>query len=121
LTGGDELVAPGPALGPGEIYDISRFSLPALAGFAGAEVERVETLRDDPDTTRAAIGRALGCDVVVICGGVSVGPHDHVRGALSALDVEERFWRVSLRPGKPTWFGVSSAGAGSDRTLVFGL
>jgi molybdopterin molybdotransferase len=121
LTGGDELVPPGPALGPGQIYDTSRFSLPALAGFAGAEVAPVETLRDDPEATRAAIGAALGSDVVVICGGVSVGPHDHVRAALSALGVEEHFWRVALRPGKPTWFGVSGAGTGEDRTLVFGL
>ena len=53
--------------------------------------------------------------MVVVSGGVSVGPHDHVKPALAALGVEERFWRVALRPGKPTWFGMRGG------TLVFGL
>jgi molybdopterin molybdotransferase len=46
---------------------------------------------------------------------VSVGPHDHVKDALGALGAEECFWGVSLKPGRPTWFGVR------DGTLVFGL
>jgi molybdopterin molybdotransferase len=54
-------------------------------------------------------------DVVVVSGGVSVGVHDHVKAALAALEVEERFWGVALKPGKPTWFGVRGS------TLVFGL
>ncbi len=48
-------------------------------------------------------------------GGVSVGPHDHVKPALEALGVREVFWRVALQPGKPTWFGTRG------RQLVFGL
>jgi molybdopterin molybdotransferase len=52
----------------------------------------------------------------VISGGVSVGPHDHVRPTLAALGAEEVFWGVALRPGKPTWFGVAPSGC-----LVFGL
>jgi molybdopterin molybdotransferase len=47
---------------------------------------------------------------------VSVGPHDHVKPALAALGVEERFWGVRLKPGKPTWFGSAA-----DGKLVFGL
>jgi molybdopterin molybdotransferase len=47
---------------------------------------------------------------------VSVGPHDHVKPALAALGVQERFWGVALQPGKPTWFGVLP-----DGPLVFGL
>ena len=43
--------------------------------------------------------------MVIVTGGVSVGPHDHVKPALAALGVEEVFWRVALQPGKPTWFG----------------
>ena len=57
-------------------------------------------------------------DVVVVCGGVSVGEHDHVRPALESLGVEQVFWGVSLRPGKPTYFGVAAPGRGA---LVFGL
>ncbi len=53
---------------------------------------------------------------MIISGGVSVGPHDHVKPVLAELGVREVFWSVSLQPGKPTWFGT-----GSDRQLVFGL
>jgi molybdopterin molybdotransferase len=56
--------------------------------------------------------------VVCVSGGVSVGPHDHAKGALAQLGVEERFWGVALKPGKPTWFGVQE---GERRALVFGL
>ena len=52
----------------------------------------------------------------MICGGVSVGEHDHVKEALASLGVDQVFWRVALKPGKPTWFGVAPGGA-----LVFGL
>jgi molybdopterin molybdotransferase len=80
------------------------------------ELVGIETVKDDPEMTRAAIERMLGAEIAVICGGVSVGEHDHVKGALASLGVEEVFWRVALKPGKPTWFGVGPAG-----TLVFGL
>ncbi len=53
--------------------------------------------------------------MVCVSGGVSVGPHDHVKPALDGLGVAERFWGVSLRPGKPTWFGTR------EGVLVFGL
>jgi molybdopterin molybdotransferase len=52
---------------------------------------------------------------VIVTGGVSVGPHDHVKPALAALGVDEVFWRVALQPGKPTWFGRRGS------VLVFGL
>jgi molybdopterin molybdotransferase len=75
-----------------------------------------ERVGDDAAATRAALERALAAaDVVAIAGGVSVGPHDHVKGALAALGVEERFWGIRIRPGKPTWFGTHGD------TLVFGL
>ena len=51
-----------------------------------------------------------------ICGGVSVGEHDHVRPCLEELGAEQVFWGVALRPGKPTWFGIAPGGG-----LVFGL
>ena len=54
-------------------------------------------------------------DVLVTSGGVSVGPHDLVRGLLAELGVDEVFWRVAVRPGKPVAFGIRGS------TLVFGL
>ena len=116
LTTGDELVEPGEPLRPGAVRNSNSYSVPPLALAAGADLAGVEMVPDDLDSTRRAIGAALGADVVVICGGVSVGEHDHVKPALAELGVEEVFWGVSLKPGKPTWFGTAE-----DGTLVFGL
>jgi molybdopterin molybdotransferase len=116
LVTGDELVQPGDQLGPGQIYSSNGFALAGLIAAAGAELVGRETVPDTAAGTHAALERALsGADVVIASGGVSVGPHDHVKGALSELGVEERFWGVSLRPGKPTWFGTR------ESVLVFGL
>jgi molybdopterin molybdotransferase len=116
LATGDELVAPGQPLRHGQLHNSNAVTLAALARGTGAELVSTGEVRDDADATRAAIERALdGTDVVLLTGGVSVGPHDHVKPALAALGVEEVFWRVALRPGKPLWFGRRGA------QLVFGL
>jgi molybdopterin molybdotransferase len=116
LATGDELVPPGEPLGPGQIHDSNALTLAALATEAGGRVLQRVHIPDDEIRTREHLQRALGAsDVVVVSGGVSVGPHDHVKPALEALGVTEHFWRVALRPGKPTWFGTR------DGTLVFGL
>jgi molybdopterin molybdotransferase len=116
LSTGDELRAPGEPLGPGEIHNSNAPMLMALTVRSGAIALRPERLPDDRSLTEAGLARALeSADVVVVSGGVSVGPHDHVRPALEALKVDERFWGVALRPGKPTWFGER------DGKLVFGL
>lgn len=116
LCTGDELRPPGEPLGPGEIHNSNGPMLRSLAQAAGALVSACERLPDEPAVTRAALARSLDeVDVLVISGGVSVGPHDHVKPALSSLGVQELFWRVSLQPGGPTWFGSRGD------TLVFGL
>lgn len=116
LSTGDELRPPGAPLRAGEIHNSNAVTLAALARDAGAVVTIAQAVRDERDATEAALERALGeADVVVLSGGVSVGPHDHVKPALAALGVTERFWRVDLQPGKPTWFGTRGA------QLVFGL
>ncbi len=116
LATGDELRPAGAPLAPGQVHDSNRVTLTALARREGAEVVLARNVPDNAGATRAAISEALEvADVVILSGGVSVGPHDHVKPALAELGVEERFWRVALRPGKPTWFGVRGS------TLVFGL
>lgn len=113
---GDELVAPGERLGPGQIHDSNALALAALAREEGAEVVASLRAPDDRAATIEVLQEALGsADLVLVSGGVSVGPHDHVKAALSELGVQERFWRVALRPGKPTWFGIRG------ETLVIGL
>jgi molybdopterin molybdotransferase len=115
VTSGDELTRPSEALGPGGIRDSNSRTVPALARLAGAEVVSVDWTPDEPAATRAALERALVADVAIVCGGVSVGEHDHVKAALADLGAEEVFWRVALKPGGPTWFGTRGG------TLVFGL
>jgi molybdopterin molybdotransferase len=117
LATGDELVDPGAPLGPGQIHDSNAPMLQALATQAGAATT-TRRLPDDRAATEAGIAAALDeADLLVLSGGVSVGPHDHVKPALAANGVDEIFWRVALRPGRPTWFGVRRA----DDTLVLGL
>ena len=115
LTSGDELLEPGEETRPGGVRNSNAYSVPALARLAGAEVSVAGPVADDPGATRAAIELALDSDVAIVCGGVSVGEHDHVKPALAELGVEERFWGVALKPGKPAWFGARGD------TLVFGL
>lgn len=116
LCTGDELRAPGEPLGPGEIHNSNAPMLVSLATRSGALATPANRLPDDPAATTAALAAALETsDVVVVSGGVSVGPHDHVKPALQAIAVSEVFWRVALQPGGPTWFGER------DGRLVFGL
>jgi molybdopterin molybdotransferase len=112
---GSELRAPGEPLAPGEIYESNGLILETQLGSVGADVVRMPPVEDDEAATRAAIERGLEADVLVTTGGVSVGEYDLVRAAERELGVEEIFWRVSIRPGKPIAFGVRG------RTLVFGL
>jgi molybdopterin molybdotransferase len=117
LSTGDELRAPGEPLGPGEIHNSNAPMLTGLSLDAGAHAGPADRLPDDRQATIDGIAAAIAAsDVVIITGGVSVGPHDHVKPALSALHVRQLFWSVALQPGKPTWFGVAD-----DGTLVFGL
>jgi molybdopterin molybdotransferase len=115
LTTGTELRRAGDTLAPGEIYESNGVMLQTLLGEAGAIVEALDPVADDEPAHRAAIEEGLAYDVLVTSGGVSVGPHDLVRGIEAALGVEEIFWGVSVKPGKPLAFGVRG------HTLVFGL
>jgi molybdopterin molybdotransferase len=120
LVTGDELVEPGRPLGPGQIRDSNAYALAAQATRAGARVVSRRIVRDERGATEEAFAAALEeSDVVIGSGGVSVGPHDHVKPALKALGVEELFWGVRLKPGKPTWFGRATGAA--EGKLVFGL
>jgi molybdopterin molybdotransferase len=102
-------------LDPGEIYESNTMLLAAQAAETGAVTRALPAVPDDEQATRRALEDGLDGDVLITSGGVSVGRHDLVRGALAALGVDELFWRVAVRPGKPVAFGVRGS------TLVFGL
>ena len=115
LATGTELRRPGEPLGPGQVYEANGVLLAATFASAGADVDALPAVADDESSHRAALERGLAADVLVTSGGVSVGPHDLVRRILSDLGVEEIFWGIAVKPGKPLAFGVLGA------TLVFGL
>lgn len=102
---GDELVAPGRALGPGQIHESNGTLLCGLVERLGALAEPTEVVGDDPAATRDALARAAReSDCVLTSGGVSVGDADHVRDAVAALGSLSLFG-VALKPGKPVAFG----------------
>jgi molybdopterin molybdotransferase len=115
LATGTELRRPGEELGPGQVYEANGLLLATALAADGAHIQALPAVADDEAAHRAALERGLDADVLVTSGGVSVGPHDLVRGLLRELGVQEVFWGVAVKPGKPVAFGVRG------RTLVFGL
>ena len=115
LATGTELLEVGAPPEPGRVHESNRLTLQLLAERTGAQVVLHPVVPDDRAATHRAVTAALEGDVLLVSGGVSVGPHDHVKPALEAAGVAEEFWRVRLKPGKPLWFGHRGA------TLVFGL
>ena len=117
LSTGTELVPPGERdLSPGEIYDSNSFAIVAQAREAGADARRISAASDEADALRDSVKEALeDADVVVTSGGVSVGEKDLVKGTMTDLGVEQIFWGVKFKPGKPLYFGMREDAA------VFGL
>src|SRR5579859_3974608 len=115
LATGSELARPGDELRAGQVYESNGLMLAAALAAEGADVEVLPPVADDEAAHRAAIVHGLTADVLVTSGGVSVGPHDLVRRIEVELGVEEVFWQVAVKPGKPVSFGVRAT------TLVFGL
>jgi molybdopterin molybdotransferase len=107
LVTGSELRQPGDALEPGQIYESNGLLLATALQLAGAVPAQLGIVADDADEHERAMERALlGFDMLVTSGGASVGPHDLVRSAQAKLRVEELFWGVAVKPGKPIAFGV---------------
>ncbi len=114
---GDELTDPGKPLRPGAIRDSNGPALGGAVHRAGGELVARVRVGDDLEATVSVLGAALrDVDMLITTGGVSVGPHDHVRPALRRLGYSEAFAGVKLKPGRPTTFAV-----GEEGTLVFAL
>jgi molybdopterin molybdotransferase len=115
LATGSELVDSGGPLGPGQIYETNSLMLRSSLAVLDVEILIRPPVADDGQALQKALERGLAADVLLTSGGVSVGEHDLVRAAERDLGVDEVFWRVAMKPGKPVSFGVRG------ETLVFGL
>jgi molybdopterin molybdotransferase len=115
LATGDELVPAGQTPGPGQIRNSNGPMLLAQVARAGGAASDRGIVPDRAEALRERIGAALEDPVVVLAGGVSMGTLDLVPGVLRDLGVEPHFHKVSLKPGKPIFFGTRGD------TLVFGL
>ena len=106
LSIGDELVQPGPTLGPDQTIATNAFAIGEMARNAGADVSDLGIVSDKVgNVTAAATTAASFADVLVTIGGASVGDHDVARPGLAAAGMELDFWRIAMRPGKPLVFG----------------
>lgn len=102
---GDELVAAGQALKHGQIYDSNRLMIEALCTDLGCDISVSAHISDNLQHTQTALLGASECsDVIITCGGVSVGEEDHVKTAVDVIgDLD--FWKIKIKPGKPFAFG----------------
>ncbi|MDQ6684799.1 MAG: molybdopterin molybdotransferase MoeA, partial [Pseudomonadota bacterium] len=115
---GDELAMPGQALTPGAIYNSNRFTLRGLIETQGGLCDDLGIVVDRLDATREVLRRAAaGNDLIVSCGGVSVGEEDHLKPAVE-LEGRLDLWQIAIKPGKPLAFGEVRRGDGSSAWFV---
>lgn len=106
LSTGDELVEPGGTLGFGQIYNSNALALATAVKLIGGEPTLLGIARDEPAPLRELLREGLRADALITSAGVSVGDRDYVREVLEELAVEQVFWKVDVRPGSPTAFGM---------------
>ena len=114
LSTGNEIAGPGRPLGPGQIYDINRFTLETIVRRHGGDPAALPITADTIEDLSAAIDAASSHDIIVFSGGSSVGERDLILDVLSTRGTV-RFHGIAVKPGKPTAFG--SVGG----TPVFGM
>jgi len=115
---GDELAMPGETLKPGAIYNSNRFTLRALVEAMGGVHDDLGIVPDRLDATRDALRRAAeASDLIITCGGMSVGEEDHLRAAVEK-EGKIDLWQIAMKPGKPLAFGEVFRGDGTSAWFV---
>jgi len=105
LSTGNEIADPGQPLGPGQIYDINRFTLETIIRQHGGVGVPLPIAADSVEDLSDALDAASGHDVVVFSGGSSVGERDLILDVLKAHG-DVHFHGIAVKPGKPTVFGA---------------
>mgnify|MGYP001627766400 CR=1 FL=1 len=109
IATGDELVQPGETPGPDQIVASNSFGLHALLSAAGADVRLLPIARDRLDSLETIFGLTVEgpapADLIITIGGASVGDHDLVAKAAAGMGMEQAFYKVAMRPGKPLMAG----------------
>lgn len=106
VSTGDELVEPGEALAPGKIINSNSLALAAAVKQAGAIPVMLGIARDNRESLREKLAEGLRADALITSAGVSAGDRDYVRDVLGELMVNQAFWKVDIKPGRPTAFGL---------------
>ncbi|NOQ41739.1 MAG: molybdopterin molybdenumtransferase MoeA [Desulfuromusa sp.] len=109
LSTGDELVAPGGMIGSGQIIDSNAYSLAAAVREIGAIPQLLGIAQDNHESLRKKIAQGLEADVLITSAGVSTGDRDLVREILEEAGVKRLFWKVAIKPGGPTAFGLKGS------------
>lgn len=105
LATGDEIVMPGEPIADNQIVSSNGLALAGFIQAMGAEPVDLGIAPDSEDALRTMAEGARGADMLVTCGGASVGDHDLVKKVLGKIGLEIDFWRIAMRPGKPLMFG----------------
>ena len=104
LSTGDELVEPGDSMDAGQIVNSNALALAAALRELGAEPVLLGIARDNRDSHLRLLREGLGADALITSAGVSSGDRDLVRETLENLGAEPIFWKVDIKPGRPTAF-----------------
>ena len=111
LSTGDEVVEIDAMPGAAQIRNSNSYSLAAQVQNAGGEPVRLAIAPDERGRLRALIEEGLGCDLLLLTGGVSMGKYDLVEQVLGELKAEFYFTGAEIQPGRPVVFGSCGAGA----------
>jgi len=116
LVTGNELVVSGKKLKYGQIYDSNFFTLSSVLEQLNIDIINLGIAKDDKDELLSKIELGISAsDILLVSGGISVGEYDYVQEIFDILEVKKIFWRIAIKPGKPTYFGIKG------KKLIFGL
>lgn len=116
ISTGTEIVSSDQSPLDHQIRDCNSYTVRSLSSAMGVKAEFMGIGKDDKAILSKLIKKGLEADILVLSGGVSMGDFDYIPGLLAEAGVEKLIHKISIRPGKPVWFGKTDNG-----TYVFGL